>query len=49
MEVQLNVEIPTELKKRMDIHRVFENKSQKEIVIEALDKYIPKYFVKLQE
>lgn len=49
MEVQLNVEISVELKRRMDMHKAITNTSQKQIVIAALEKYVPKYFVKVQE
>jgi len=49
MEIQLNVEIPEALKLRLDIHGKIEKKSQKEIVKEALESYLPRYYVKLQE
>ena len=43
------VDIPTALKLRLDIHSKVENKQLNEIVEEALDQYLPKYYIKLQE
>lgn len=43
------VDIPTPIKLRLDIHSKLENKNLNEIVTEALDQYLPKYYVKLQE
>ena len=49
MRIQLNVEIEKELKLRLDIHGKVEKKTQLEMVTEALEGYLPKYFIKLQE
>ncbi len=48
-EFRLTVDIPTALKLRLDIHSKIEGKDLKEITAEALNKYIPKYSVKIQE
>jgi len=48
-EFRLTVDIPTALKFRLDIHSKVEGKELKEITAEALDQYLPKYFIKLQE
>jgi len=48
-EIQISVELPAALKLRLDIHCKLTKKTQGEIVIAALDKDIPEYYIKLQE
>ena len=49
MKIQVNVELEEEMKLRLDIHGKIEKKTQTEMVTEALEGYLPKYFIKLQE
>ena len=48
-EIQISVELPTALKLKLDIYCKINNKTQKETVIEALEKHVPEYYIKLQE
>jgi len=48
-EFRLTVDIPTALKLRLDIHSKLEGRELKEITAEALEQYLPKYFVKIRE
>ena len=47
-EIQVSVEVPTPLKLRLDIYGKLNKKTQKEIVIEALDRYLPNFSVELK-
>jgi len=48
-EIQVSVELPTKLKLRLDIYGKLEKKTQKEIIIEALEKFLPEYYVQLKQ
>jgi len=44
-EVQLSVEVPSNLKLRLDLHCKIVGKTQKEVVTQALEQYIPEYVI----
>jgi len=48
-EFRLTVDIPTSIKLRLDIHSKLEGRDLKDITADALDQYLPKYYIKLQE
>jgi len=48
-EIQVSVELPTKLKLRLDLYGKIEKKTQKETIIEALEGFLPKYYVHLKE
>jgi len=48
-EIQISVELPTKLKLRLDIYGKLERKTQKEVITEALEKYLPEYYVQLKD
>jgi len=49
MTFRQTVDLSDKIKLRLDIHSKITKKQLNEIVEEALDDYLPKYFVKIQE